>query len=183
MNTSSKTSWIARTAMLIALLISWQIFMGSLTFNNQLIIGSGVNLILAIAVKSSGLYSGIAVGMLSPIFARFLGIGPLWAIVPVIMIGNLAFAIVWHVIGNAAIGSKPMYANALAALCAAFVKFLVLSIGVSHIAIPLFLDIPQQQAAVISNVFGVMQFVTASIGGAIACVVLPFLQNAMSRKE
>ena len=182
MNTSNKTIWITRTGALIAVLIVWQMFMGNATGNNQLIVGSGVNLILAIAVMTGGLWSGVAVGMLSPVFARFFGIGPLWAIVPVIMVGNFAFAVLWHFIGNAKIGNKELYAHALAAFSAAFVKFLLLWIGVAHIVIPLFLDLPAPQANAISNIFGIMQFVTASIGGVVACIMLPFLKNALEKK-
>ena len=180
MNISNNVLWLTRTAVLIALLITWQMFMGPATGNNQLVVGSGVNLILAIAVMTGGLWSGIAVGMLSPVFARFLGIGPFWVIVPVIMLGNMAFAIVWHMIGNANIGSKPIYAYVIAAVCAAFTKFLVLFVGVSYVAIPMFLDIPPPQAAAIANVFGITQFITASIGGGVACVMLPFLRNAIA---
>jgi len=182
MNTSNKTMWITRTGALIAVLIVWQMFMGSATGNNQLIVGSGVNLILAIAVMTGGLWSGVAVGMLSPVFARFLGIGPLWAIVPVIMVGNFAFAVLWHFIGNAKIGNKELYAHVLAAFSAAFVKFLVISFGVSRVVIPMFLDITEFQANALSNVFGIPQLVTASIGGAAACMILPFLKNALGKK-
>jgi len=181
MNISSKTSWITRTAILIALLITWQMFMGRMTGNNQLIVGTGVNLMLAISVMTGGLWSGVAVGMLSPVFARFLGIGPLWAIVPVIMIGNLAFAILWHLIGNFKIGSKQAYSYIIAAPCAALVKFLILYLGVSHVVIPMFLNIPEQQANAISNVFGITQFITASLGGVVACAMLPLLRNAIGK--
>jgi len=182
MDTLNKTQWLTRTGALIAALVVWQMMVGSMTGGNQLIVGSGVNLILAIAVMTDGLWSGAAVGMLSPVFARFLGIGPFWVIVPVIAIGNLAFVILWHVIGNMKVGSKPLYSYALAAACAAFVKYLILFLGVSYVAIPLFLDIPEAQANTISAIFGSMQLVTAAIGGAIACVVLPFLRNAMDNK-
>jgi len=182
MDTSSKTLWLTRTGALIAVLIVWQMMVGSMTGGNQLIVGSGVNLILAIAVMTGGLWSGVAVGMLSPVFARFLGIGPFWVIVPVIAIGNLAFVVLWHIIGNMKVGSKPLYSYALAAFCAAFVKYLILFLGVSYVAIPLFLDIQEPQANAISAIFGSMQFVTAAIGGAIACVLLPFLRNAMGEK-
>ena len=154
--------------------------MGPATGNNPLIVGSGVNLILAISVMTSNRLSGAAVAMLSPIFARFLGIGPpFWVIVPFIMLGNLAFVILWHMIGNAKVGSKPIYSYIIAAFCAALSKFLILLFGVSHVAISMLPDITEAQANAISNMFGVPQFITASIGGAVACVMLPFLKNAL----
>lgn len=183
MNISNKISWLTRTAMLTALLITWQMFMGPATGNNQLIVGSGVNLILAVAVMTGGFGSGAAVGVLSPIFARFLGIGLMEA-VPFIMLGNLAFAIVWHMIGNAKIGSKPVYAHVIAAVCAAFAKFLIIFLGVSYVVLPILLhDIPQQRADAIAATFGITQFITASIGGGVACVMLPLLRNALTKEN
>jgi len=184
MNVSDKTLWLTRTGALIAVLIVWQMFMGTATGNNQIIVGSGVNLILAISVMTGGLWSGVAVGMLSPVFARFLGIGPLWAIVPVIMVGNFAFVVLWHFIGNAKIGTKELYAHGLAAFVAAFVKFLVILIGSVYIVVPMLSDnlTAQQANGILAAFGGTTQLVTASIGGAVACIMLPFLKNALEKK-
>jgi len=160
----------------------WQMLAGAMTGNTQLIVGSGVNLILAIAVMTSGIWSGSTVAMVSPVFARFLGIGPpFWVIIPFIMVGNLAFVIIWHKMGNAKIGSKPIFAYVIAAFCAALAKYLILFFGIVHVAIPMFLEVAPPQAAAIATVFGVPQFITAAIGGGIACVMLPLLRNALSK--
>jgi hypothetical protein len=70
------------------------------------------------------------------------------------------------------------YAAYIAALIsAAIAKFLVLYIGITQIAIPVFLSLPKPQSAVISNMFSIPQLVTALLGGALAVVLFPRLKR------
>ena len=58
-----KTIWIAQTAVCLALLLAVQFVTKSL---GQFVTGSCVNLVLAMAALSGGLWSGVAVAVLSP---------------------------------------------------------------------------------------------------------------------
>ena len=66
-----KTTWIARTAVCLALLLAVQFFTKSL---GQLVTGSCVNLVLAVAALIGGVWSGVTVAVISPFCAYLLGI-------------------------------------------------------------------------------------------------------------
>lgn len=178
MNNKDKILWITRTAILIALLIVLQA--ATATLGNSLITGSIVNMLLVISVMTCGLGTGLSVAIVSPVLAKFFGIGPLWALIPFISIGNIVLILVWHFIGNGNI--KNQYVTYIIALVTASIsKFLILYIGIVLIAIPLLLNLPDKQAMIISNMFSIPQLFTALIGGAIATVMLPTLKKAVKR--
>ena len=88
-----KTVWIARTAVCLALLIAIQFLTKSL---GQLVTGSCVNLVLAIAVLIGGVWSGVTVAVISPFCAYLLGIGPAFLpLVPCISLGNAVYAVLF----------------------------------------------------------------------------------------
>ena len=89
-----KSLQITQTAVLTAMLILLQ----SVTkAGGQLITGSCVNVVLAVAVLFSGLWSGVAVAVISPFFAFALGVGPqLFPIVPAIAVGNVVYVLILH---------------------------------------------------------------------------------------
>lgn len=171
--------WITQTAIFIALLIISQAATAPL--GNSLITGSIVNLLLIVSVMTCGIFSGLTVATVSPFMAKFIGIGPLWTIIPFIVIGNIVLVIIWHFIGNIKIWNKYI-SYVLALAVASVVKFLVLFISIVKIAIPLFLDLPAPQAKVISNMFSVPQFFTALIGGVVAIAIIPILKKAIPEK-
>ena len=145
---------------------------------NSLVTGSVVNLMLIISVMTCGLTSGLSVAVVSPIMAKFIGIGLLWSLIPFIAAGNVVLVLLWHFIGNQDMGRK--YASYIVSLvCAAIIKFLVLYIGIVQIAVPMFLGLSEQQAAVISNMFSISQFFTTLIGGIFAILLLPRLRKAV----
>jgi len=171
-----KIFWISRTALFISMVIAWQGF--SAVFGNQLITGSGVNLILAVTAVASGLSSGLVVAMVSPIMAKFFGIGPLWQIIPFMAAGNAALVLLWHYIGGLKLKNK--YAAYIAALVPAAVgKFLVLYFGIVKFAIPFLLDLSEPQAKAVSYTFSFPQLITASVGGVLAIAVLPVITKAV----
>lgn len=181
LNDKEPALWISRTAVFIALIIVLQAATASL--GNPIITGSIVNLMLIIAVMTSGLLSGLSVAAISPVAAKVMGIGPLWSILPFIVAGNAVFALSWYFIGNRNIGGKRYFAYITALMVAAAAKFFVLYIGIVQIAVPMFLNLPEQQAAVISNMFSVSQLITALLGGALAVVLFPRLRRAISREQ
>lgn len=172
-----KILWITCTAAFIALLIVMQAATAPL--GNSIVTGSIVNLLLVVSVMTCGLASGLTVAAVSPVMAKFLGIGPLWSLIPFIAAGNVALALLWHLVGNSRTRHK--YTAYLAALlCASVTKFLVLYIGIVRLAVPLFLGLPEAQAAVVSGMFSIPQLITALTGGALAIVLFPRVKRAIA---
>jgi hypothetical protein len=173
-----KTLWITTTGILVALTIVLQAVTAVM---GQLVTGSLVNLILIVAVMLCGLPSGIIVGLITPVVAKFLGIGPLWSIVPFIILGNAVIVTVWH------FTSKMSFANKYVVRCAAAIagavcKFVTLYIGIVRFAVPFLLELPEPQANVVSTMFSVPQLFTALIGGSVAVLILPVLEKAVKPK-
>jgi len=175
----SKALWIARTAVLIALLIVTQVVTASL--GNPLVTGSIVNLLLVVSVMTCGIASGLTVAVVSPVLAKFIGIGPLWAIIPFIAAGNIALVLVWYLTGNRNFGGRKYITYIITLVAAAVVKFTLLFIGIVKIAVPLLLKLTEPQATVIGNMFSLPQLLTALIGGALAILVFPRLVKIIER--
>ena len=170
--------WITRTAVSTALLVVLQA--ATMALGNQIVTGSIVNLMLIVSVMICGLSTGITVAVISPVMARLFGIGPLWGIIPFIILGNIVLVILWDFIGNLSIRNKYIpYIAALASAAAA--KALVLYIGIVRIAIPFILEISEQQAKVISGMFSVTQLITAATGGVCATIILSTLKKAVPK--
>ena len=171
--------WLTRTAILIALLIIIQAATAPL--GNTLVTGSIVNMVLIVAVMTSGFLTGLSVAAVSPVMAKLFNIGPLWGIIPFIAAGNIALIALWHIVANRQFAKQP--APRVAALAAAAVaKFAVLYVGIVKIAVPLFLRMPEPQATIISNMFSLPQLFTASVGGVLAMAVYPSLRKAIGSK-
>ncbi|MDR1736830.1 MAG: hypothetical protein LBR85_08205 [Oscillospiraceae bacterium] len=175
----SRILWIARTAIFIALLIALQFATAPL---GQLVTGSLVNLLLIVSVMTCGLASGLCVAAISPVMAKLMGIGPLWELIPFVILGNAALVLVWHFIGNRNMGRK-IVAHIAALVCAAVTKFVVLYLGIVVVAVPLFLKLPQPQVEKISGMFSLPQLFTATVGGALAVVILPVLKKAIRKGQ
>jgi hypothetical protein len=176
MNNKEKILWITRTAIFTALLIVIQATTASL--GNTLITGTFVNLILIVSTMTCGLASGLTIAVISPVMAKLVGIGPLWVLIPFIAAGNIALALFWNFAGNKNLGRK-YAAYAIALVTAAVAKFLVLYIGIARISVPLFLNLPDQQALIVSHMFSIPQLITALAGGVIAAIILPPLKRAI----
>ncbi|MCL2401372.1 MAG: ECF transporter S component, partial [Oscillospiraceae bacterium] len=174
-NVRGNVLWVTRTALFIALLVASQWVTRPMS---QFVTGSLVNMILAVAVMTVGLWSGVAVAAVSPVMAWVVGIAPNPVLMPFIAAGNVVFVILWHFIGNINKGNKYV-AYICAGIAAAVGKFLVLYLGVVHIAIPFIIDPPAPQAAVMSGMFSIPQLITGLIGGALAIVIFPTLKKAI----
>ena len=172
--------WITRTAIFIALLIVVQFATKPL---GQYVTGSLVNLLLIMSVMTCGFSSGLTVAVLSPVFAILLGIGPpFWVLVPFIILGNCAIALIWYFIAVRAFKDK--FAGYLIALPAgAAGKFLILYLTIVRLLLPLFLNLPAKQAAVITAAFSFTQLFTALIGGALATAALPVVKKALTGRQ
>ena len=164
--------WITQTAMFIALLVAWQVFAGPL---GQFVVGSGVNFVLVSACILVGLPSAAIVGIVSPLLAFLITSRPVFpVIIPFVMAGNVALVAAVHFI------SVKSYMNlnlrgyiriCVAVVAGAVLKFLVLWVGVVHVAVPFLIpDILPPQAVAISVAFSWMQLVTALTGSTLAMV-------------
>lgn len=166
---NKKIQWIARTAIMIALLLILQVSTASL---GQYVTGSCVNFTLAMSVFVGGFASGISVALLSPIFAFLLGIGPAFIMItPCISAGNLAFvlllALLWRKLVNK---SEKVVFPLISVLAGAIAKFLVLYLLVVKLVIPS-LGLPDGKVAAMSAMFSFPQLITAIIGGFIATIL------------
>lgn len=174
MKKKPQTLWITRTAVLLALLIVLQAATAPL--GGTFVTGSIVNLMLILSVMLGGLSCGITIAVLSPVLAKLLGIGPLWGLIPFIIAGNITIMIIWRFISQR-INKSQFAAYTAAAITAAYAKFAVLYFGIVRFAIPMLLNLPEPQAAIISGMFSVQQLFTALAGGAAAVMLLPILKK------
>lgn len=158
------TKTLTRTAILLALLIALQA--ATRPLGNQLVTGSCVNFVLAVAAMFCGVGSGVTVAVLSPFFAYFLGISPQLWLAPAIACGNAVYALI------IACFDKKLVAF-VRIIVAAVSKFLVLYLLVVRLLIPVG-ELPPPVAVQ----FSWPQLVTALMGGFLALGVLSLLQKA-----
>ena len=187
-NNKEKILWITRTALFTALVIVVQAATKSMT---QLVTGSAVNTMLALASLVCGVSVGGTVALLSPIFAKLLGIGPLWAIVPFIAVGNFVYVFIINLIANK-INFKNkidsiviIVKNAVGVVVGSVAKFGVLYLAIVKIVLPLLLSngsIKAPQLEKMSAMFTFPQLFTALIGGTIAILIYLPVKKALKEK-
>ena len=171
-----KTLWITSTAVLMATLVLLQ---GVTKAGGQFVTGSCVNAVLAVAVLFSGLWSGVAVAVISPFLAFLLGIGPqLIPIVPAIAVGNVIYVLILHFLCSKK--GLPIWRQGIGLLCAAAFKFLALYLIVAQLLCHI-LTLSEKQIATFTAMFSWPQLVTALIGGVVALLIVPTLQKALRR--
>ena len=173
-----KTVWITKTAVLIALLVVLQ---GVTKPLGQIVTGSCVNAVLAVAALLAGTASGLTVALVSPVFAFLFGIAPNLITVPVIMAGNAAFVLLLRLCGGQQLPKK-----ILAVLAAAIGKFAVLYALVVWVICGVAADVLLAQGVLkepmrkmLPATFSWPQLVTALIGGALAMLIVPVLKKAL----
>lgn len=173
---NNKTKWITQTAVLTALLIVLQFVTKPL---GQIVTGSCVNAVLAVAALAAGLWSGLTVALLSPFFAFLLGIGPqLLPIVPAIAVGNGVLVLVlWLLAGK---GESGLVRQLAAWLAASVAKFGTLYLLVVQLLCRI-LSLPQPQVATFTAMFSWPQLITALIGSGLALLIAPRLRKAMHK--
>ena len=179
-NTRRKILWITRTGVLIAMLVTLQwSTAGTQAFAGQYITGSLVNAVLALAAMFAGLWSGVAVALVSPFCAYLLGIGPaLIQIVPCIALGNCVYVVVLWLFTK----KWCYWRTALGVALAAAVKFITLYVAVVKVLIPVMGDaLKAPQVQKFTAMFSVPQLITALIGGAFALALAPVIRKAIQK--
>jgi len=156
--TNVTVKWITKTAVLLSLLIVIQLFRMP-----QLITGIIVNFILLLSFIQVDVFSGIIIGLVSPVVAFLLGIlaAPLAPMIPFIMLGNAVYIAIFALIRS----KKPNWWKALiGVILGASVKFALLSLSVKYlIAAP-----PK-----IAQAMSIPQLYTALMGG-VVIILLEF---------
>lgn len=178
----SRVLWLTRTAVLTALLIAVQwLTAGTQAFAGQYITGSLVNCVLAVAALVGGLWSGIAVALISPFCAFLLGIGPqLLQIVPCIALGNSVLVLtLWLFTGRE---NTSAWKRVVGVSAASAAKFFTLYIAVVKVMIPVMGDaLKAPQVQKFTAMFSVPQLITALIGSSVAMLLLPVLRKVIKK--
>ena len=180
---NKKIRWITETAVLLALLVTLQYLTKPL---GQLVTGSCVNAILAVAVLFGGLASGITVALISPVLAFLLGIAPQILTVPAIMVGNSVYVLLLHLLADPS--GKAVIKQVIAWLAAAVAKFAALYAIVVWLICGVFSEallasgtLKQPMLTALPATFSWPQLVTALIGGAVALLIAPVLKKALHK--
>ena len=175
--------------MLLALLLCLQ-WLGSLIPEQtvkQLITGSCVNCVLAVAVLLVGMGSGIALALISPVFAFLLGIAPNFITVLPIMVGNTCFVVLLRLLGA---GKQSLWRSVGALTAAAAAKFAVLYVLVVRLICGVFARellgkklgevvlLAPPMLNMLPAMFSWLQLITALLGGGLALGMLPVLRRA-----
>ncbi len=175
-----KLLWITETAIMLALLVTLQWATKPL---GQSVTGSCVNAVLAVSALLVGLPGGLTVALLSPVFAFLFGIAPNPITVPVIMAGNCCFVALIRLCRKDAL----LYKIGLM-LAAAVAKFAVMYVLVQWVICGALAQ-PLLEQGILKNpmltalpvTFGILQMVTALIGGSVALLLVPALKKALHR--
>ena len=162
----SSATFVARTAMFIAMLVAVQFITRAL---GQIVTGSCVNFVLAVCALTCGVWSASIVAVISPFCAFLLGIGtPIIRLVPFIGLGNFVYVFLICLLeGRIKLGRA---SRAAVILIAAVAKFATLFVSITKIILPL-MALPEAKTAVLSASFTWPQLITALIGGALAVIV------------
>jgi len=158
------------TALLLALVVVVQQLRW---LHPQLITGPLVNAVLMVAAVWVGLYSGLAIAVLSPVFAFiFPPSPPLIQIMPVIMVGNAALVFCTYFLRNKNLAFGLLLGSAM--------KAILLWVGVVYFVIPVFgRGLPEPVQAALSGMFSYNQFITAIIGSIIVLSLKTRLDKAI----
>ena len=185
---NKKILWLTQTAVMLALLVALQALTKPL---GQLVTGSCVNAVLAITVLVVGLSGGITVALISPVCAFLLGIAPNFITVLPIMLGNVCYVLILHLILGRSM--MPLWKQPAALIAAAGVKFGVLYILVVKVICGLasgallgkkignIVVLAPPMLKMLPTMFAWPQLFTALIGGAVAILSAPILRKALHK--
>ena len=156
--------FITRTAILLAITLIFQFLKMP-----QLITGSIVNAMLLIAAGTVGMWSGVIIGLLTPVIAFLVGIMGFPLMIPFIMIGNGVYVILFSTQKNKVIGM----------IVGAVVKFIWLALSVKYIMQLFNVKVPLK----IVQAFTTPQLITALIGGMLGIIVIALLENYFKKAK
>lgn len=185
---NKKIRWITETAVLLALLVTLQALTKGF---GQLVTGSCVNAILAVAALVGGMSCGITVALISPVCAFLLGIAPNFVTVLPIMIGNVCYVVLLRLICGSSM--KPLWRQGAGLAVAAVVKFGALYLLVVQVICGVasgallgkklgnIVVLAPPMLKMLPTMFAWPQLITALIGGAVALAITPVLRKALHK--
>ncbi len=196
------TLFLARTAMLLALTLLFQsirIFFPALALVkipilgdlSILVIGTLVNLVLYVSVKTTGIYGALLISIIAPIVSLFQGHIPFPQMVVVVALGNSTLVFIYWLITK----KEGLLFNVAGIITASVAKFLLLFASVKFFVIPMLTNINEIQnkaslakkpvtaiAKVIGDGLSINfswpQIVTALLGGVLLLAIIPALKMA-----
>ena len=180
---SKKIRWITETAVMLALLVCLQALTKPM---GQLVTGSCVNTVLAVAALVGGLNCGLVVALCSPVLACLLGIAPQILTVPAIMVGNTVFVVLLSWLADKT--GKNLVRQVIAWVAAAAAKFaalyaivvwLICGVLSENLLASGTLKAPMLKA--LPATFSWPQLITALTGGAVALIITPVLRKALHK--
>lgn len=180
---NKKLRWITETAIMLALLVTLQTLTKPM---GQLVTGSCVNTVLAVAALVGGLSCGLTVALISPVLAFLLGIAPQILTVPAIMAGNTVFVLLLSLLADPT--GKKIGKQVVAWIVAAVAKFaalyaivVLLICGVLSESLLASGVMKAPMLTALPATFSWPQLVTALIGGGVALVIVPVLRKALHK--
>ncbi len=175
--------WITETAVMLAVLITLQSVTKPL---GQLVTGTCVNAVLAVAVLIGGLSCGVTVAVISPLAAFLLGIAPQILTVPAIMAGNGVYVLVLRTLSGGKVSWSLRTVTAWIAAAAA--KFAMLYAVVVWVICGLLAQsllaagtLKEPMLKALPTTFSWPQLVTALAGGAVALLMVPVLRKGLRK--
>ena len=185
---NKKIRWITETAVLLTLLVTLQALTKPM---GQLVTGTCVNCVLAVAVLYSGMGSGVVIALVSPVCAYLLGIAPNFITVLPIMVGNVCYVVLLRLIYGRT--GRPFWRRSVGLAVAATAKFGTLYLLVVKIICGLAAGallgqkigntvlLATPMLKVLPTMFSWPQLITALSGGVLALIITPALQKALHR--
>ena len=182
-----KIRWITETAAMLAMLVTLQLLTKPL---GQVVTGSCVNTVLAVAALFGGMGCGLTVAVCSPLLAYYMGIANNIVVVPAIMVGNCVFVVLLALIAGKKrkMGFKSVLRMVSAWLTASVGKFAALYAIVAWLICGVLSQslleagvLKPPMLTALPATFGLIQLITALIGGGIALLITPTLKKAMKK--
>lgn len=178
-----KVLYLTQTSLMLALLVALQWLTKPW---GQLATGTCVNAVLAITCLLIDRKGGMAVGLVSPVFAFILGIAPNVVTVPAIMIGNAIYVQLMYDAGEQESFAKKGI-NLVLAATAKFITLYLLVVVMVCGSLSDFLlaagTLKEPMLKVLPTTFSWPQLVTALAGGAIALLIVPVLRKALKKNN
>lgn len=167
---------LTRTSLLLALAIVFQAIGRSYPIASQFLVGPIINTIFILCLFLNGLSWSILVAMLTPLLAWSLGQlpAPLGPIIPIIILGNISFILVFHV-GRKLLKGTSALLDLPSILFASLAKFGIIYFGVK-LALE-FINLAPQAAKAATKLMGINQLITALAGGILALVISKVIEG------
>lgn len=172
MNNNSRN--LVRGGLFLAIAIVFQLIGRTYPQVSQVFVGPAVNAVLLLTASICGLWIGLGIGILTPILAFILGQlpAPFGPFIPFIIIGNAVFIILYY---NFSKMNK--FGQVLGVIAGAVVKFLFLYLCATKIILALKLITNPKVVTKLSTAMGLLQLITALVGGLVAIILLALLKR------